>query len=150
MLVTNDMIRMMELAAKRFHCSQILLCMGLEAQGKNNPDVIRAVNGLAGGMGFSGDVCGTLTGGACLLGLYAGRGAPEEEEDPRLNLMVSELVEWFSKEFGEKYGGIQCRVILDDDPNNQKTRCPAMVMKVYEKAKSLLVENGLDLSAARS
>lgn len=149
MLVTSDMIRMIELAGQGFHCSQILLLMGLEAQGKSNPDVIRAMGGLAGGLGFSGDVCGTLTGGACLLGLYAGRGAPDEEEDPRLNIMVAQLVEWFSREYGEKYGGIQCRIILDDDPRNQASRCPTMVMGVFEKVKILLIENGFDLSEAR-
>jgi C_GCAxxG_C_C family probable redox protein len=99
---------MIELNFQGFHCSQILLFMGLEAQGKRDPDLIRAMNGLAGGMGFSGEVCGALTGGACLLGLYAGRGAPDEEEHLNLNLMITQLVEWFSVEFGEKYGGIRC------------------------------------------
>lgn len=148
--MTSDTIRMIELAQQGFYCSQILLFLGLEAQGKVDPDLIRAMSGLAGGLGFSGDVCGALTGGACLLGLYAGRGAQDEEEDPRLNLMVSELVDWFSKEFGELYGGIQCRVILDEDPRNRTTRCPTMVMGVYEKVKGLLLENGFDLTRARA
>ena len=63
--------------------------------------------------------------------------------------MISELVEWFSGEFGERYGGIQCSVILDDDPKNRTARCPTLVMGVYEKVKSLLVENGFDLTQAR-
>ena len=108
------------------------------------------MSGLAGGLGFSGDVCGALTGGACLLGLYAGRGAPDEEEDPRLNLMIADLVDWFSGEYSEMYGGIQCRVILDDDPGNRKVRCPTLVFGVYEKVKSLLVENGFDLASAHA
>ena len=147
--MTTDMVRMFELAQKGFYCSQILLFLGLEAQGKSDPDLIRAMSGLAGGLGFSGDVCGALTGGACLVGLYAGRGTPEEEEDPKLNLMISELVEWFSGEFGEMYGGIQCSVILDDDPKNRTARCPTLVAGVYEKVKSLLVENGFDPTRAR-
>ncbi len=148
--MTDEMIRMIELAQRGFHCSQILLALGLEAQGKHNPDVIRAMNGLAGGLGFSGDVCGTLTGGACLLGLYAGKGDPDEEEDPRLNLMIVELVEWFAQEFGELYGGIQCRVILGDDPSNRTARCPTLVVKVYERVKALLLENGFDMAAVRA
>ena len=94
------MIRMIQLSQQGFHCSQILLIMGLEAQGKNNVDLVKSMAGLAGGLGFSGDVCGTLTGGACLLGLYAGKGDPREEEDERLNLMIGELVEWFANEYG--------------------------------------------------
>jgi C_GCAxxG_C_C family probable redox protein len=149
MLVTNETVRMMELAGQGFYCSQILLFMGLEAQGRNNPELIRAMGGLAGGMGFSGDVCGALTGGACLLGLYAGRGTPDDEEDPKLNLMITELVEWFSEQFGEMYGGTHCSAILDDDPKNRTVRCPALVMGVYEKVKALLLENEIDFTRAR-
>jgi C_GCAxxG_C_C family probable redox protein len=147
--VTGEMIRMMHLAQQGFHCSQILLLMGLEAQGKSNVDLVRSMSGLAGGLGFSGDVCGALTGGACLLGLYAGRGAPDEEEDPRLNLMIGELVEWFSNEYGQMYGGIHCETILDDDPGSRHTRCPSLVLGTYEKVQGLLAENGFDVSGGR-
>lgn len=143
------MIRMIQLAREGFHCSQILLFMGLEAQGKTNADLIRTMSGLAGGLGFSGEVCGALTGGACLLGLCAGRGAPDEEEDPRLNVMIGELVDWFSEEYGRAYGGIRCETILGDDPASRSTRCPSLVLGTYEKVKTLLAENGLDLSDGR-
>jgi C_GCAxxG_C_C family probable redox protein len=145
----DELLRMLELAGQGFHCSQILLCLGLEAQAKENPDLIRSMAGLAGGVGFCGDICGALTGGACLLALYAGRGRPDEEEDPKLNLMVNELVEWFTQEFSECYGGIHCREILADDPRNQTTRCPKLVTDTYERVKLLLVENGFDLLEGR-
>jgi hypothetical protein len=148
--MTEETIRMIQLAQQGFHCSQILLTMGLDAQGKTDPDLIRAMSGLAGGLGFSGDTCGALTGGACLLGLYAGKGAVEEEEDPRLNLMIGELVEWFSAEYGQLYGGIHCESILGDDPRNRSARCPTLVLGTYEKVKTLLLENGLDLFSGRS
>lgn len=145
-----ETIRMIELAGQGFYCSQILLTLGLEAQGKTNPDVIRTMAGLAGGVGFSGDICGALTGGACLLALYAGKGAPQEEEDPSLNVMINELMEWFTAKFGEAYGGIRCEAILQDDPRHRTSRCPTLVLETYEKAKTLLVDNGFDLSAGRS
>jgi len=145
----DELLRMLKLSGQGFHCSQILLSLGLEAQGKTNPDLIRAMAGLAGGVGFCGDTCGALTGGACLLALYAGRGIPDEEEDPKLNLMVSELMEWFTEEFSECYGGIHCREILADDPANQLKRCPDLVTRTYEKVKALLLENDYDLSEGR-
>ena len=122
--MTDEMIRMMQLAGQGFYCSQVLLIMGLEAQGKSNPDLIRSMSGLAGGLGFTGDTCGALTGGACLLGLYAGKGTPEEQEDEKLNLMISELVDWFSEEYGKAFGGIRCENILGEDPRNRMVRCP--------------------------
>ena len=148
--MTDEMRRMMQLAQHGFYCSQILLFMGLEAQGKNNVDLIRSISGLAGGLGFSGDVCGSLTGGACLLGLYAGRGTSDEQEDGHLNLMISELVEWFTEEYGRKYGGIRCETILGDDPHSKATRCPALVIGTYEKVKALLSKYGFDLSGGRA
>jgi len=146
----DELTRMLQLAQKKFYCSQILLIMGLEAQGKENVDLIRSMSGLAGGLGFSGEICGALTGGACLIGLYAGRGTADEEEDERLNLMISELVEWFTDEYGPKYGGIHCEDILGDDPRARTTRCPALVIGTYEKVKEFLSQNGFDLSGARA
>jgi C_GCAxxG_C_C family probable redox protein len=145
----DEVVRMLELAGQGFHCSQILLFLGLDAQGKQSPELIRAMAGLAGGVGFSGDICGALTGGACLLGLYGGRGTADEEDHPRLNVMINDLVEWFSQEFSECYGGIHCRDILGDDPHNQFTRCPGLVTRTYEHVNALLLDNGFDLSENR-
>ena len=41
-----DLFRMMELRRQGFRCSQIIMALGLEAGGKDNPDVIRAMTGL--------------------------------------------------------------------------------------------------------
>jgi C_GCAxxG_C_C family probable redox protein len=147
--VNDEMLRMIALAGQGFYCSQILLFMGLEAQGKSSPDLIRAMAGLAGGLGFTGDTCGALTGGACLLGLYAGRGTPTEQEDEKLNQMVSELVDWFTEEFGKLHGGIRCETILGDDHGSRATKCPNLVFGTYEKAKELLITYGFDLSGGR-
>ncbi|MGC8605085.1 MAG: DVU_1555 family C-GCAxxG-C-C protein [Desulfomonilaceae bacterium] len=145
----DELLLMLKLSSQGFHCSQILLSMGLEAQGKQNTDLVRCMEGLAGGVGFCGDICGALTGGACLLALYAGRGFSDEEEDPRLNLMIAELTEWFSQEFATCYGGIHCREILDEDPGNQTVRCPGIVTKTYEQVKTLLLNNGFELSESK-
>lgn len=142
--VSDDLGRMMELAQQGFHCSDILVSMGLEAQGKVNPDAVRAVSALAGGIGLSGDICGALTGGACLLGLYVGRGAAEEKEDPRLRIMTSELMDWFTSEQNARYGGIHCREIIEEDPRNMLERCPRIVVAVYRKVRALLQDHGID------
>lgn len=141
-VVSEELGLMMKLAQQGFHCSEVLLLMGLHGQGKDNPDLIRAISALAGGVGHSGDICGALTGGACLLGLFAGRGSSREEEDPRLRMMIGELMEWFGKEQEERYGGTHCRDIIGDDPHNIATRCPRIVGSVYRKVRSILEEYG--------
>jgi C_GCAxxG_C_C family probable redox protein len=140
--VLNEKLRMSQLHMQGFHCSQILLMVGLERMGKSNPDLVRAMHGLAGGLGFQGRNCGALSGGACLLGLYAGRGELEERENHLLNLMIQELVEWFEETFGKNYGGIDCENIVQKDPWNRMTRCPNLVVETYGKVMELLEENG--------
>ncbi|NTU85989.1 MAG: C_GCAxxG_C_C family protein [Chloroflexales bacterium] len=142
----DDTSRTIALGRQGFFCSQILMLQGMELLGKTNPDLVRAIQGLAGGIGFTGGNCGALSGGACLLGLYAGKGAPDEQEDLRLMLMIGELVEWFKARFGEQYGGIDCIQILGDGMGSQLTRCPGIVEETLQKCKELLVEHGFDLA----
>ncbi len=137
-----EQMRMLERVRQGFHCSEVLLFAGLDARGENNPDLIRAVSALAGGVGFSGELCGALTGGACLLGFYAGRGSDNEEPDERLNIMIAELMDWFSERYGQRYGGIRCREIIEDNPKNPTERCPQIVSGVLAKVKSLVDEHG--------
>lgn len=142
----SDQDRMLELKRQGFFCSQILMQMALDLQGRENPALVRATHGLAGGLGFTGETCGALTGGVCVLGLYAGKGRPQDEDDPRLLFMIEDLVKWFKAGYGQEYGGLRCDVILSGDPHAQATRCPRMVAGTFQKVKDLLVENGFDLA----
>ncbi len=144
----SDLDRMSELRQQGFFCSQILMILALELQGKDNPDLVRAMGGLAGGLGFTGETCGALTGGASLLGLYAGRGTPEDDDSPQLNFMIEDLVRWFKDGYGREYGGIRCDEIVGDGGRYMATRCPLMVAGTFQKVKDLLVEQGFDLAGS--
>lgn len=133
-----DDMRMMELLLQGFGCSQILMILALEAQGKENSDLVRAISGLHGGFGYSGKICGALSGGCCVLALHCGRGAVEEIEDTRLNPMIGSLVGWFEDEYRTRYGGIDCSDILEQDPRNRLTRCPAIIRGVHDKIVEIL------------
>jgi len=149
--MTDELMRMMELHQQGFNCSQILLMLRLEARGENNPGLIRSMTGLGGGLGFSGKTCGALTGGVCLLSLYAGRGTPEETEHERFLLLIDELVKWFEGETGQAYGGINCGDILGEDLAQKivSPRCANIVMETYNKVKEILLANGLDLAGEK-
>ncbi|NTV65748.1 MAG: C_GCAxxG_C_C family protein [Oscillochloris sp.] len=144
----DDISQTIALGRQGFFCSQILLLQALALQGKENPDLVRAIQGLAGGIGFTGGTCGGLSGGACLLGLYAGKGSAEEDEDLRLMLMIGVLVAWFKERFGAQYGGIDCATILGDKVGHQLTQCPPIIEETLQKCKELLVENGFDLAGS--
>lgn len=141
-----DMDRMLELKKQGFYCSQIMVILGLELLGRQNPDLVASMQGLAGGLGFTGELCGTLTGGVCLLSLYAGKGRAEQENDERLLFMVEDLVKWFKAGYGQDYGGIRCDDIVGTTAGQMAARCPVMIAGTFQKVKELLVENGYDLS----
>lgn len=146
MTADDILFQMLPLAQRGYCCSQILLLLALEAQGKENPGLIRAAGGLCKGLGHSGKLCGVLTGGACLIGFYAGKGSDEETEHERLNLMISELTEWFREHIGTEYGGINCRDILKDLPDQKpdRIRCANILAKTYMQVMSILAENEID------
>lgn len=143
--------RLLQLGHKRYCCSQILLILALENQGKSDPDLVRSMAGLGHGIGYSGELCGALSGAACMLALYGAKGADDEDEDPRFQAMLSDLVEWFRQTVGQAYGGICCTNILGDDPNIQPdvSRCGRIVADTYARAMEILLEQGFDPTASK-
>lgn len=136
-----DSFYLFKLATQGYCCSQILLLMGLEAQGKENPDLVRVMEGLGGGLGRTGNNCGALTGGVCLLGLYAGRGSAGEPRGGQLNSMANDLVMWFE----EEYNSLDCANILDDSLDSGAefpVKCGNIVMGVYNKVQEILETYG--------
>jgi C_GCAxxG_C_C family probable redox protein len=142
--MNEDDFRVAELALKGYKCSHILVQIGLDALGKDNPELLRAMSGLANGMG-EGLTCGALTGGCCLIGMYAGTDGESQGEHGRLPLMLDEYVTWFREEFGKRYGGIDCEQITQDDPQLKNTRCPALILEAVKKAREILEANGFEL-----
>jgi C_GCAxxG_C_C family probable redox protein len=142
--MTDENFRVVELALKGYKCSHILLQIGLDAQEKANPDLLRAMSGLATGMG-SGLTCGALSGGCCLIGMYAGTDHDGSDEHDRLPLMLEEYVEWFREEAEQRFGGIDCKTIMQNDPRLRNERCPGLILEAVLKATEILEANGFEL-----
>jgi hypothetical protein len=118
-------------------CASILVQMGLDMRGEENEQFAEGVSGLCNGL-FSGLLCGCLTGAACMLTLFGGRkSAP----------MIKELAEWFESVCVERYGGIDCRDIVGDDPFKRAEICPRLLKETYETAKNILLDNDYDVGA---
>lgn len=138
-------IQMLRLAANGYSCGQIIVQLGLEARGEKNPALVRAMAGLAYGCGGGRASCGALTGGCCLIGLYAGKGRDPETESDRLMLMLGELSDWFETQVGGRYGGIICETITGEDgPAAARRRCGAIVGDTFVKAMEILAAHGID------
>lgn len=141
----DDEFGIMELAMRGFNCSQILVLMALEAQGRECPDLVRAMTGLLSGLGC-GKLCGALTGGCCVLGMYAGKDSVENNADSRLQTMLANFVEWFESEYTTRYGGINCAEIVQDDARLRMTRCQSIVMESLEKLREILADHDYEFS----
>jgi len=142
----NDMMfQLIRLKKKGFCCAQIMVTLALEAQGKTNPDLVRSVGGLCFGINGGGEVCGALSGGACLISLYAGRGSDDEKPDHRHPAMMGELVDWFQ---AQDYGGTRCDDILERFPNFGG--CGQIVAETYGKCVEILASHGFDPAVGKN
>lgn len=125
-------------------CTQIMLKMALDEEEKENADLLRAFNGFCIGIGSSPKICGVITAGIAVLGLYAGKGKETEYSKPGYSEMVDEYTEWFENEFG----GTECRELIGvvsftDWSTNQEYRlkCGNVLMKSYEKIQEILINH---------
>ena len=66
--------RVLELSRYGYFCGQILAILMLDTIGEEDPGLVKAMGGLNGGVGFSQGCCGCMTGGACLLSYFTGKG----------------------------------------------------------------------------
>ena len=139
------LIRMMQLSQKGYACSQILILLALEARASSNADLVRAMAGIAYGCGTGRATCGTLTGGCCLLALFAAKGEDDETASNRFMLMQQELSDWFEDQVGRQHGGITCESITGDaGPAASRQVCGQIVADTYAKVMSILADNGFE------
>jgi hypothetical protein len=138
-------IRVIQLSARGYCCSQILALLALEAQDRQNPDLVRALSGLCLGVANGGGICGVFSGAACLLALYAGKGSDGERADERLPLMFTELTDWFHEAVGGPHGGVRCADILGDGERQpQPGRCGPILLDTYRQVLKILTDYGFD------
>jgi len=152
-------IRVMQLRAQGFCCAQIMVLLALEDLGRDNPELVRAAHGLCFGLGDFRGPCGALGGGVLALGLYAGKGAPQEEAHPQLPCMLEALGDWFRQTMTQRHGGFLCSEILGVDldgldcggdlPRPEPSRCGPAIVDTNAQIQSILAEYGLDPSRSR-
>ena len=143
--MNEDTFRIAELLLADMKCSHVLMTLVLETGGRSNPDLVRAMSGLALGMGQGLD-CGALSGGCCVLGLLAGRGGEDEPEDERFADMLDEFSGWFVVMAKERYGGYTCADIMGFDPALKAERCPGLVGDCWAKLREILESRGVDIA----
>ncbi|MDL2264709.1 C-GCAxxG-C-C family protein [Synergistaceae bacterium OttesenSCG-928-I11] len=134
----SDIEQLNQLLLEGKCCASIMVQMGLSLRGERNEQMVSAVATLCNGV-YNGMLCGSLSGAACMLGLFGDNPAESAE-------MTRELAEWFADTYGEKYGGTDCSDITGNDPAVKNERCRAIIEATYLQAKAILEDYGKILS----
>jgi len=132
--------RMIDLAEKNYNCSQILMILTLDQEGKENADLVRAMAGLGNGCGFFKETCGIMTGAACLITWYAGKGSDGEVESEKLLPMLQDLGDWFQAQTGDKYKSTRCEDIAGDLVGTPEVKqiCGGLLIQTFSKVNEIL------------
>jgi hypothetical protein len=131
--------RVRKLVLSGLHCSQIVLLLSQELRGEDEPEVIRAMGGLAGGLSM-GLNCGSLSGGCCMLSSYVARGGEDDEDSRPYKPMVIRLVDWFNTRFGN----VNCSQLVAADRAARLEFCPRLIAETFAECVKILEENGID------
>ncbi len=146
------LLEILPLVREGYCCSQLLMHLLLQGAGQENPQLLRAMHGLCFGMGGTEGPCGLLSGGACILGCFAGRGAVDENAHPSLAPMVHEYQQWFlaqtqssglCHEILEKLEQKSDTVSSPQEPRHAK--CGDLLAACWEKLLELLEKYDMDM-----
>jgi C_GCAxxG_C_C family probable redox protein len=150
-----------ELFQQRMHCSQVLAMVGMEKLGVSDPSVIKALGAFGGGIGGTGNICGTLVGAVSVIGSLYSRGSLEEKENPRMWAATKTVLKNFEA-LAAPHGGINCCQIARVDwmdrnqvkdfyhnPDGRRQHC---INIVGETAKALgeLLDQELEIMATKN
>ncbi len=149
--MTDSQILALELGSKGYTCGQIVMIGTLRLLGEENPMLIKALSALSQGMGNTGQSCGALVGGYCMLSLYTAKGEDSEQALKEEAMLWEELTTWFKNEFthincDELLGISDCIQSSQPCPERKmgNEKCGIIVAKVWDKCLSLLSEYNID------
>lgn len=151
-MLSDIQLQLLQWAGKGYCCSQIMVGVALEFSGIENPQLLRAAEGLCSGMSSCTGTCGLLTGGSLLLGLYAGHDAETEEKDEKLSVLLESFTDWFTQKTAEQYGGVHCGQILGENCDvlmPDASKCGTLLAESFAYIESLLTEYGYDITAIK-
>jgi C_GCAxxG_C_C family probable redox protein len=108
-----------EVAVKRFcdgfNCSQAVLTAFTQRYGIDEALAMRIASGLGGGVGRMGGVCGTLSGGALVLGLELGPKTREETDAKEATFVATRQLQ---ERFIDRHGSSRGKELLLKDLSN--------------------------------
>lgn len=140
-------LQIMQLTARGYCCSQIMMQLTLADMGEENVPLVRAMAGLCEGAG-AGELCGVASAGACIMAFYAAKGSDVETTLDCYPLLLSQFMDWY-KENAVTWGGIRCDDIIAFQGGKKPEACGDMLVRAREMILQILAENNIDPSLPR-
>ncbi len=140
-------LQIMQLTARGYCCSQIMMQLTLADMAEENIPLVRAMAGLCEGAS-AGDLCGVASAAACIMALYAAKGSDEETALDCYPLLLSQFMDWF-RDNASSWGGIRCEDIIVFQGGKKPEVCGDMMVRAREMILQILAENNIDPSLPR-
>jgi len=143
-------------------CAQAVIGAFKELTGsKIHDDVFKAGTALMGGIGCSGNACGSLTGAVMVMSIFLGREYDNFSDPEKIRFESSKLSKKLTDRFIEEYGTVNCwdiqRKIMGRSFNSwdkkeyaeflkaggHDTKCPSVCGNAAKWTMEILIEEGL-------
>lgn len=122
-----------------YNCAQAVVGAYIDLFDMDMYQAMAIAYGFGGGVGMTREICGTLTGGAMVLGLKYGKG----EADLKQKKFVNEKVAALCKEFEQIHGSVVCGELLGirkTDKEVNRTTCDELIMEVVRLLEKYLID----------
>lgn len=117
--------KIFNLKLKGYCCSQMVMEIGLEYLGIENPQLVNSMAGLCEGV-KCGSICGAASAAVCLMYLADAKAAESG--------LVQEYLDWFE----DLFGTLNCNELIGDDPMTKLEKCPTIVEATMNMVEELL------------
>lgn len=122
-----------------YNCAQAVVGAYIDLFNMDMDQAMTIAYGFGGGVGMTREICGTLTGGAMVLGLKYGKG----EADLKQKKFVNEKVAALCKEFEQAHGSVVCGELLEirkTDKEVNRATCDELIMEVVRLLEKYLID----------
>lgn len=122
-----------------YNCAQAVVGAYIDLFNMDMAQAMTIAYGFGGGVGMTREICGTLTGGAMVLGLKYGKG----EADLKQKKFVNEKVAALCKEFEQAHGSVVCGELLGirkTDKEVNRATCDDLIMEVVRMLEKYLID----------
>lgn len=122
-----------------YNCAQAVFAAYLDILDISKEDAMKTAYGFGGGVGMTREICGTLTGGAMVLGQKYGKEAADVKQKQFVNKQVAALCQ----EFEDNHGSVICGELLglrETEKTVKRKTCDELIEEVVRLLEKYVVE----------